>query len=555
MATDNVDIFKKIIFRIPTARRLATAITLLGLVYSGLFYLAVHAFAGNLVDLPSLTPALVPALWLLTFVLPAVLSGELLHRLLPDYPRKWGFFLAMCNQFVLFIYMLVFSGANNIVNAWNIIWLATTTLFLSNFFVLLLTLGYNHVKRISVLSLVQPLMVLVSFHLLLGSYLTIPLAVYILNAGIIVLAGILFLATLGIAEYLLKSNVSNVSALSLTSALLQKKQEALDLGYPTRPEVQTLEIENSNGKTTVAVPWIHPGPLEGFGGGRITGDIIEELNRDGEGFFFHVPSTHRSDPTDPDDYRKIVEALEQPGKKSKASRLLRRKYDLAEFYGRRVNGKNIVLMEMKYDDAQLSVFREAIDPEETLLVDLHNHERKQEASLRQELWYNTEESREIREELQDFLEELEELEVEDYSAGFSTCTSDTNTFALVERVGDQETLLFGIEGNEASPELLELEERYREEFDEVLLFTTDTHQSIHDLSSLEQVDPDQVIETVEKAEKDVSPASIGFTSNRAARMKLLQEDYSSLILSINMLVRLVPLALLMLYLSLVIWLF
>jgi putative membrane protein len=555
MATDNVDIFKKVIFSIPSARKTAAAMAGLGLLYSVLFYLALGAFAGNLLDLSALSPALVPTFWMAVFLLPALVSGELMARLLPDYPRKWGYFLAMCNQLVLFFYLLVLSGANNIVNAWNVIWLATTTIFLSNLLVLLLTLGYSHVKRIAVLSTAHPLLVIGSFHVILGAYLRIPFAVYVLNIGIIFLAGLLLLVAFGLVEYLLRANVSNVSVLKLTSALLQKKQESLDLGYPTNPEVQTLEIENESGEARVAVPWIHPGPLEGFGGGRITGDIIEELNRDGDGFFFHVPSTHRSDPTNPDDYRKILDALEEPEKTGEASRLISQEYELATFHGRRVNGRNIVFMDMDYDDAELSVFREAIDTEETLLVDLHNHEMTQDASKRQELWYNTEESREVRENLQEFIDRLEKQEIHEYRAGFSSDTSGTPVFALVEEVDGQETLLFGIEGNEASPELLELEERYREEFDEVILFTTDTHQSIHDLSSWQQVDPDRVIESVEAAQSSVSRASMGFTSANAESMNLLQEDYSGLIMSINILVRLIPLTLILLYLGLIIWLF
>lgn len=555
MAIDNIDIFKKVIFRIPSTRKTFVAMAVLGLFYSTTFYLALMMFAGNLVDLSALSPSLIPTFWLATFLLPAIFSGELLTHFLPDYPRKWGYFLAMCNQAVLFLYLIVLSGANNIVNTWNVIWLATTTLFLSNLLVLLLTLGYSHVKRISLLSTAHPLLVIGSFHVILGAYLRIPFVVYIMNFGIILLAGLILLIAFGLAEYLMRANVSNVSVLKLTSALLQKKQESLDLGYPTTPDVQTLDIENQDGKTRVAAPWVHPGPLEGFGGGHITGKIIEELNREGEGFFFHVPSTHKSDPTDPEDYSKVLDALEEPETTGEASKLLKQESELVTFYGRRVNGRNIVFMDMVYDDAELSVFREIIDPGQTLLVDLHNHEREQDASKRQELWYNTRESRKIRENLLKFIDRLEQQETHDYRAGFSSQVGNTPVFALVEEVDDQETLLFGIEGNEASPELLELEKRYREDFDEVMLFTTDTHQSIHELSSWKQVEPDHVIETVEKAESSVSRASIGFTSSKADTMKLLQEDYSSLIISVNILVRLIPMALALLYLSLVLWLF
>ncbi|MFB6147814.1 MAG: DUF2070 family protein, partial [Candidatus Nanohaloarchaea archaeon] len=461
MATDNVDVFKKIIFTIPSARKNLVAIITLGLLYSGVFYFAMRQYAGNLVTVSALHHGLIPAFWLATFVIPAVVSAELLHMFLPDYPRRWGYFLATCNQSVLFLFMLVLSGANTITNAWNIIWLATTTLFLSNLLILLLTLGYSHVKSVSLLGAVQPFLVLGSFHLLLGSYLAIPPAVYATNLAIILFAGVVLLGALGMVEYLLRANVSDISVLKLSSALLQKKQEALDLGYPTRPEVQSLRLKNDSGTLDVSVPWIHPGPLEGFGGGRITSHIIRDLNENGKGFFFHVPSTHKSDPTHPDDYRKILEAMEEPENQEKASRLVSRDYGHATFYGRRIDGKKVVFMDMDFDDSELSIFREAIDREEVLLVDLHSHEKVDRAAAREELWYNTKEAEEVRESLDDFLEFLEEQEVYDYSAGFEVDTSGTPVFSLVEQVDGQRTLLFGIEGNEASKELLELEMRYR----------------------------------------------------------------------------------------------
>ncbi|MFB6242065.1 MAG: DUF2070 family protein, partial [Candidatus Nanosalina sp.] len=205
-----------------------------------------------------------------------------------------------------------------------------------------------------------------------------------------------------------------------------------------------------------------------------------------------------------------------------------------------------------YDDFELSVFREVIDPEETVLVDLHN--QKDEGD-RKEVWYNTETAHFLRESLVKFEEELEDEEMHDYSAGYSVDLEGTSKFALVEEVDGQETLLFGVEGNDATKNLLELEEELWEEYDEVLLFTTDTHRSIHEMASKEIVGKDEVRAVVEAAAGSVSDASIGFTSQKSEPMNLLQEDYSGLIYSINMLVRLGPLTLILLYLALIIWVF
>lgn len=553
MGNDNVDIFKKIIFHIPATRKVLTATLLLGTLYGAVFLAFLKAFAGNLIDPIYFTLSIIPPISLLIFILPSVVSAELLHRILPDYPRNWGYFLATCNQLIIFVYSLIFSGANSLAIAWNIVWMGIITLFLSNFFVLLLTVGYKHISKVGPLSIVQPLIILGSFHILLGRYLLIPLPVYAMNLGILILAGILLLMVFITADYLLAANVSDISALKLAPALFQKKQEKLDLGYPVRPDVQTLEIENSSGKLTLSAPWIHPGPIEGFGGGKITSDIIESLNTDDKGFFLHVPSTHKSDPCDPSDYRKILEAVEEPEKIGEASRLISKDYGDITCHGRKVNGKKIVFMDdSDYDDYELSIFREVIDPEKVLLVDLHNHDIDEK---RKEAWYNTETSRKLRRSLEDFLEDLEDLEKHPYKAGFDVDLEDTPVMALVEKTGEQETLLFGVEGNQTSKELRDLRKEFEEEFDKVLLFTTDTHRSIHDLSSRRQAEPSRVIDTIESADQKVSPASIGLTSTKAESMKLLQEDYSGLIFSINILVRLVPLSLVVLYIMLIIWLF
>ncbi|MFB6200199.1 MAG: DUF2070 family protein, partial [Candidatus Nanohaloarchaea archaeon] len=351
-------------------------------------------------------------------------------------------------------------------------------------------------------------------------------------------------------EYLFKSNVSNVSAIWLTSALFQKKQEELDLGYRSRPEVQSLEISNESGEFSFCIPWIHPGPLEGFGGGRATSDIIEKLNEKAEGFFLHVPSTHKSDPTDPKDYQKILEAMKKPEKRfSNASKLFKKKIGETTFYGRKFNDKKVIYLDNKeFDDFESSVFKEILDLENTVLVDLHNHPKNE--AERKELWYGTEKAEKIRKRLKDFIEELEEKETPDYKAGFSADIEGKPVSALIEEVKGQKTVLFGVEGNEKGRELQKLEEQYRDKFDEVLVFSTDTHQSIHDLSKKTQVEISRVRSTVKKAEENLSSAAIGLKKSKTEPMNLLQEDYSGLIFSINILVRSLGLTLIMVYLGL-----
>ncbi|MFB6115835.1 MAG: DUF2070 family protein [Candidatus Nanohalobium sp.] len=547
MGTDNVDIFKKVIFHIPELKKILAIITGLGVFFAAATYFSFAAFAAR-----GLNWIIVPFIALFVYIAPAIASGEVLYRILPDYPRRWGYFLAMSNQVILFVYSLVLTGADSLVTAWNIIWLGLITVYLSNFFILLLSVGYEHLKKISLAGLVQPVLILAAFHFFLGRYIKIPLTLYLLNFGILFVMGVLLFISFLIFDYLIGSNVSNVSVTQLASGLLQKRQEALDLGIPAKPDVQTLNIKNKTSDLTVSIPWIHPGPLEGFGGGQITTHIIDAINDEDQGFFFHTPSTHQSDPADPRDTGKIVDAMEEPDTVGKASKLLKKDYENATFYGRKFGSQKIVYLEIEgFDDYEIAIFKEVVDLDEVTIVDLHNHDPHE--GERPLMYYDTSMADKMRERMKKFVEELEGLEQHQYRAGFNVELNDPSVFSLVEEVSGQKTLMFGIEGNGSSENLRELREEYRREYDEVLLFSTDTHSSIHEMATEEQVKKSKVRPVVEKASSNVSEASIGLAHGEADRMNLLRQDYASLIFSINILVRLIPLTLILFYLMLAVW--
>ncbi|MFB6158392.1 MAG: DUF2070 family protein [Candidatus Nanohalobium sp.] len=542
----NVDIFKKVVFTIPDFRKVAAVIIGLGAIYAALFTASTRLFSPYN---PGIITAGVVAVF--AFILPAFISGELLYRFLPDYPRSWGYFLAGSNETMLFIYGVILTGAESFGSAWRIFWLALATVYLSNLVVLLLTLGYKYIDRIAVLSSVQPLAFLAAFHYFLGGRINASLTGYIWNIAVLGLAAALLFAVIIIGEYLIKVN-TDVSVVQLTTGLLQKKQEALDLGYPTRPEVQTLEIENREDSTTLLIPWIHPGPLEGFGGGQITSKIIEKLNKDGKGFFLHVPSMHKSDPTDPEDHRKILEAVEKPEKTGKASKMITEKYPGVTFHGRKIGENKVIYMDAEWDDYELPVFKEELDLDRTVLIDTHSHDTETDKG---EVWYNTRESRQLRKHLTDFKQKLEQQRQHSYHAGTAARTGETPVFALVEKVAGQKTAVFGIEGNGTTRELRKLEEKLSQRYDQTVLFTTDTHQSIHELSSRKQVKTSKIQETVQKADENLSDAQIGMKCRKTPEINLLQEDYLGLVFTINILIRLTVLALILLYTGLVTWIY
>ncbi|MFB6208397.1 MAG: DUF2070 family protein [Candidatus Nanohaloarchaea archaeon] len=549
MPTDNVDVFKKIVFSIPPLRVTFALILLSGTVYAALFYYLLSLFTSFPVE-----TGIIPLFAVLLFILPVLVSSELFHWILPDYPREWGYFLGLVNQLFLFVYFSILTGADNLVNAWHLLWLGLITVYLVNVLVLLASLGKGSFKRILLGSLVHPLLVILGFRYLTLDLIEIPLFAYLESFAIMLVAVTVLYIALKTLDYLIGSNLSTVSGFELTSGILQKSQEALDLGYEARPEVQTLKIKNRESETRIAVPWIHPGPLEGFGGGKVTRRIIDYLNSGGEGFFFHVPSSHLSDLADPDDVERIMDALDEPEGVSQASKLVKRDYGEVTFYGRNFGDKKIVFFENRteIDDYEMAIFREVVDHEKVVLVDLHNH---LDEGKRETLNYNTEKAEQLRGYYRDFLEYLEEQPQKDYSAGFATEVNGYPVFALTEEVDGQSTLLFGVEGNGITRELIELEEELEEEFDEVMFFSTDTHASVHQLAKEKAPGKEDVRQVVLDAVEKVSPAMIGMAFNRSKTVKLLQEDYLSLIFSINILIRLAPITLILLYFALIIMVF
>ena len=113
----------------------------------------------------------------------------------------------------------------------------------------------------------------------------------------------------------------------------------------------------------------------------------------------------------------------------------------------------------------------------------------------------------------------------------------------------------GIDTNGITPDVRALAADYRGEFDEVLVFSTDTHASIHELANTTRSDTDALREAVERAAAGVTPATIGLTSRRTGPLKLLKNDYNGLVFSVNILIRLTVIALAVLYALLVMWLF
>jgi putative membrane protein len=205
-----------------------------------------------------------------------------------------------------------------------------------------------------------------------------------------------------------------------------------------------------------------------------------------------------------------------------------------------------------YDDFEISIFKEQLNLDKTAIVDLHQEDM---AGSEKQMYYNTCIAGKLRENLNDFVSELEKLEQQGYRAGSDVVKGENYIFSLSEEVGDQRTLIFGIEENGLTDNIRELELEFAEDFDEVLAFSTDSHSSIHELAIESEVKKTKIRRSVDKAVGNISDASIGLGRSKTDKMTLLQADYSGLIFSINIIIRLLPVTLILLYIVLIILVF
>ena len=582
MGADNVDAFQRLVFSVPRVRVQAAALVVLGGVYGLATFASIWLFTPFAPDPSRIVPVAV-----LIFLLPFAVAAELFPRVLDGYPRSWSYFLALTSQFVLFVYALVLSGADNVGNAWSIIWLSFITLYLINILVLVVSTGIDRSDRILLLSLAEPAALIGAFYALGGSEFGFTTYRHVFAfASLLIAAGFLVLV-LVVVDYLIKSN-TDVSAFELTSGLLRNDRESLDLGVEARPSVETFAVDNGD-RLTLAAPWVHPGPLGGFGGGQLSGNVIDALNRDrdersdgGEadgsahsdggdragsapaggsaGFFFHVPCTHKEDLSNPADAERILDAVAEPDRTDRASRLVTESYGEREgyadirFHGRRIGDKEVIVLHGEgIDDYDTGVFMRDVDHDEVLLIDQHRHDIQRGPDV--EIQYGSARADRLKRAFDDFRETLADAPLDDYAAGFALADSDQHALAFVESVGGEETLWIGVDTNGLTPDVRATADRYRGEFDAVIPFSTDTHASIHELANMRESDTDAIERAVDRAVDDVAPATVGLASRRTEPVKLLKNDYNGLVFSVNILIRLTVISLVTLYALLVLWLF
>jgi putative membrane protein len=410
--------------------------------------------------------------------------------------------------------------------------------FLLSFQILVVSDGLSRFPLLGVASAVQPAAMALGLTAAVPELSQEP-ATHAPSVAIVLAVGLGLGVVALFIEWLLDANVEAVGGLEITSKLVQREHLHLGMGFPMEPTVQTLAVETGEERTVVAAPWVHPGIVEGIGGGRLSRNLLERLNDGSQnGFFFHVPCTHRSDSADPTVHEPVGEAVTDPDTDQQASKLLVQSVDGATFSGRRYGDSRVVFVNsQEYNDIELGIFQDVVDPETTLVVDQHAH--LNEEDLEDDLEDDSPVADRLREQFVDVLADLDDVPLAPYRAGHTVDhdSEDISLFALVEEVDGQRTLVLGADRNEAPRALTEVRDEFADDYDETLLFTTDSHASVYANRFDPQAGPDRIRTVITDAADSIADAAAGVGAEQANTVDIMREDYTRLITSLNILAR------------------
>jgi len=291
---ENVGVYRHLLFELPDVHMLRVATVIAGAVFGTVTTWVLSPLSGVQA---TIIGGLVTSLFF--YILPAVLSGEIVSRF-GGVTGRWTYLMALVDQGSLFLFTGTVVIAESIIvesvqEAWQLLWLGLATVFVINVVMVAAARGRRTIHRNLPYALIFPGFLIGAFHVFIGRLIGIRKVLYLQNSILFIVSAVLLFITLLIFDFLLRANVDGLSVLDFPSAIILGEEQRLAGGITTEVYHQALHIEQEDGDTLrYNIPWVHPGPVEGFGGGRLTEELI-----DADTFFLHIPSDHSLDMADP----------------------------------------------------------------------------------------------------------------------------------------------------------------------------------------------------------------------------------------------------------------
>ncbi len=298
-------------------------------------------------------------------------------------------------------------------------------------------------------------------------------------------------------------------------------------------------------KAIFVIPGLHPGPLRGLGGSRLSNILSEELKNHEKIFTFHAPSTHSTNPVREEDCRRLPESIRKDLKRltysDTGSRYIRKDdegvvgaqrfgdglFTTLSFYPKAAEdvhasvGKIISLIGEKHGFSKVGV------------VDSHNSGERRISSV----FYPTQRTRRIINLAREIFNEAGEQEMVDFKMGTSsredydeTGIAQEGIKVAVFEVDDQRSAQILIDANNMKKGLRgKIQEGIDDLVDIFEIHTTDTHEVntlLHSHQPLgAKISSERLIEDIRgllvEAIRDIEPVEAGVTTNTLNDIELM----------------------------------
>jgi predicted neutral ceramidase superfamily lipid hydrolase len=501
-----------------------------------------------------------PWLFALGFVSLNLLSGLFMDKAIPSFKAKWSYLVVFLSQitFIMVTALFVISSRITLFDS-LVLW---STLSYTLWMIMLSGLGSVKVgSRMMSLASVQPALIwiLVLFSVELAAVnLFVPL---MLMLGGVAVAILVLLFTEHVFS-LVFTGLSGMAELSKFLKGIRGEQVSLGIGHNIDALLQYMKFKVGRKESIIVAPWLHSGPLRGVGGGNLSTQCIEKLNKEfSDSYFLHVPSNHEYNPSTKVASR-ILKAIGKPHySELKVSRVMESSKSGITARGQRFNSLYLVsLSGQEIDDYDASIFaslREKYSDRDVLFIDSH-------PNLPMKQCINVEnfspESAIVESLIEELMEKLSKESVSPAQVGTSFKVFDQySVFAMLVKA--KETVLYFVsDTNGHSPAEMRTIEKVAVEsgIDRVMFFTTDTHAlSVKALINRQDLPISLVRESISEAMAKMKKASFAYGESLIKNVRILGKTYYELVTLVRIMSRVVPIlyVLLFAFLTLLLWMF
>lgn len=525
--------FLRIYKRAPDYKSSLLTIILSGFIYSGISSLIATGIPLSLNEFSSYL-YLTLLNGILIFSLPTIIYASIVLATLKGFKKRRAFLLVLINQFILFI-GLIFPIE-------HMIWFFIVLIYSINLLSIHAVKGSK--KWVTRKSLIIPLLYvgLVLFPVF-SLYDEKILLNWKYNLTLLFVSAIILFLIIKFLDSLFKISMESDPQFSITdlvSRMITGENISLrGLGKIIGVPLDTLKLKKDNEAFSISIPWLHPGPVQNIGGGTMSSKIIKKLNRDGQGFFWHMPSSHNYDPVNLNFIDQVVSTADQEPENyfDEATKMItvQEKHENEEWkvHGQKVGSINLIILEIEgEDDYDLSIFSDLKEKYPNLVfVDSHNHK----PVLNDQILYREEpKALKLRKMITKVIENLSEEEMKPLKIGYSY---NKEKSAVITAVDGQTNILLSFDRNGVPPQLKEIIKKTSPDgISNLITMTTDAHTGIDFLKPEQEEHSSSEIKQVIKTALDaVKPGKIGLVKDRLKGVEVLRGSFYQIRTSVTML--------------------